>query len=93
MRRVRSRLAIGTCQCLVGVAVLALGLAGLASRAEAAVINACVKQEKGDVRIVAPGTTCKNGEDAMTWNSTGPAGPAGPQDHQVWQDLQDRQVW
>jgi len=78
MRRVRRRLAIGTFQCLVGVTVLALSLAGLASRAEAAVINACVKQEKGEVRIVAPGTTCKHHEDAIAWNITGPTGSAGP---------------
>ena len=77
MRRVRRRLAIGTFQCLVGVTVLALGLAGLPSRAEAAVINACVKQEDGKVRIVAPGTACKHHETAMTWDSTGPAGATG----------------
>jgi Protein of unknown function (DUF1566) len=86
MQRVRMRRVIGTFQCLVGVTVLALSLAGLASRTEAAIINACVKQEHGEVRIVAPGTACKNNEDAVTWNSTGdtgapgatgPAGPAG----------------
>lgn len=77
MRRVRSRLAIGTCQYLVGVAALTLGLAGLVGRADAEVINACVKQGKGEIRIVAPGTTCKDQEDAMTWNSTGPAGATG----------------
>jgi len=68
---------IGVLESLVGVTVLALGLAGLPSRAEAAIINACVNRENGLVRIVAPGTTCKRSENAMAWNSTGPAGDAG----------------
>ena len=78
MRQVRRRLAIGTMECLVGVTVLALGLAGLASRTEAEVINACVNKVNGGVRIVAPGTACKQPEDAIAWNIEGPAGATGP---------------
>ncbi len=77
MRRVRNRLMIGVLESLVGVTVLALGLAGLPSRAEAAVINACVHRANGSVRIVEPGTSCKRSETAMAWNSTGPAGDPG----------------
>lgn len=72
MRRVRKRRVIGTMACLVGVTVLALGLAGLPSRAEADVIHSCVKTKKGSIRIVAPGTVCKSSETALTWNSAGP---------------------
>lgn len=78
MRRVRRRLAIGMCQCLVGVAALTLGLAGLVGRADAEEINACVNTVNGQVRIVAQGTVCKPVENAIAWNITGPAGAAGP---------------
>lgn len=67
----------GAVQCLLGGAVLAMGLTGLASNIEAADINACVNEVNGLVRIVAPGTVCKPVETAMTWNSTGPAGATG----------------
>lgn len=78
MRRVRSRLMIGVLESLVVVTVLTLSLAGLPSRAEAAVINACVNRENGLVRIVAPGTPCRRSENAMAWHNTGPTGDPGP---------------
>ena len=78
MRGAQRRLSIGTFRNLVGVTVLALGLAGLASDIEAADINACVNHVNGQVRIVAPGTVCKPVETALAWNAAGPTGPAGP---------------
>lgn len=78
MRGAQRRLSIGTFRNLVGVTVLALGLAGLASDIEAADINACVNHVNGQVRIVAPGTVCKPVETALAWNAAGPTGPTGP---------------
>jgi len=39
-------------------------------------IHACVTNG-GVVKIVAAGTTCPNGQTAMSWNAEGPAGPQG----------------
>jgi type VI secretion system secreted protein Hcp len=40
-------------------------------------ISACVANENGQVRIVKAGATCRRGETATSWNTTGPAGAAG----------------
>ena len=66
MRRVRRRLAIGTFQCLVGVTVLALGLAGLASRAEA-------DDEHCSRDSVAVGPACIDKYEASVWKTTNAA--------------------
>lgn len=67
---------------LVGLAVVALAIAGLATYAWAAArdtqtISACVNDE-GKPRIVSAGSACKAGETALSWNTVGPVGPQGP---------------
>lgn len=42
------------------------------------VITACANISTGALRLVFAGSTCKNNEAPVTWNSTGPAGPRGP---------------
>jgi hypothetical protein len=39
----------------------------------------CIKQGKGDLRLVADADDCKRNERAVTVNRQGPTGPAGPQ--------------
>lgn len=66
----------------VGVALVALVVAGLATYAWAAsaegqTINACVNDE-GKLRLVPAVSTCKKSETPLSWNTVGPAGQAGP---------------
>jgi hypothetical protein len=64
--------------------ILAISLAAVAAGAlpaapaAAQTIHACVQQQNGDVRIVAPGSACARNQDALQWNQSGPPGPAGP---------------
>jgi hypothetical protein len=45
----------------------------------AGVFHACVHNENGNVRVVVPGTECRDTETAIEWHQRGPQGPAGPQ--------------
>lgn len=54
------------------------GLMALARPAAAQAIHACVRQNNGNIRIVADGVTCAAAENPLSWNVSGPAGPAGP---------------
>jgi hypothetical protein len=40
------------------------------------VYHGCVNRTNGQLRVLAGGA-CKNGEDAITWNRTGPKGDQG----------------
>ena len=42
-------------------------------------IHACATKTSGAVRIIAPTSTCKNGEFPLDWNFQGPIGPQGLQ--------------
>jgi hypothetical protein len=79
---------------LLCVAIAAAALAGQTAWAQlgatqtTSTIHACVKDESGQVRIVAAGSSCLASETATSWNVVGPAGvkgdtgdpgPAGPQ--------------
>jgi hypothetical protein len=61
------------------------GWAALASHATQERINACVKSQNGQVRILPAGQACLPSEQAVSWSiegpqgDPGPAGPAGPQ--------------
>ena len=61
------------------------GWAALASHAAQERINACVKSQNGQVRILPAGQACLPSEQAVSWSiegpqgDPGPAGPAGPQ--------------
>lgn len=43
----------------------------------ASVVHACYSRPTGLVRIVDPGTPCRIGETAISWNQAGPAGSPG----------------
>jgi hypothetical protein len=43
------------------------------------VYHGCVGNGSGNLRVVAPGESCKSSETAIDWNRTGPQGPQGPQ--------------
>lgn len=75
-------------------AVLAVGAAVLAASAGVAVgttlltneytdvdgvFHACVQNENGNVRVVVPGTACREPETAIEWSQRGPQGPQGEQ--------------
>lgn len=66
----------------VGIAVVAAGgtvvLTQLASAADSNTLTACVKNDSGELRLVAAGTTCAKGEHLVTWSITGPQGVPGP---------------
>jgi len=61
------------------LALLVAVVAGLlsASAASAQVINACIKLNNGQVRIVGAGDACLPSETRASWNVAGPVGPAG----------------
>ncbi len=65
---------------LVGVfaaaVVASVAVNGHAQTAPSA-IYACVVNDSGTVRIVAPGTACRKNEALITWNLQGPAGNPG----------------
>jgi len=49
----------------------------LASSASAQVIEACVHDLSGAVRIVSGPADCRTGESPLSWNTQGPPGPMG----------------
>jgi hypothetical protein len=59
------------------VAGVALAAQPSARRPSNAVINACVKKNSGQVRVVRPGAGCRKNESRLSWNVQGPAGPRG----------------
>jgi len=63
------------------LALLAVASSAAADEKESAVrrnvIKACVKENDGDARIVAPAETCRKNEKAVFWNIEGPVGPPG----------------
>ncbi|MGX1549192.1 hypothetical protein [Streptomyces adustus] len=65
---------------MIVVASADFALAGGAQRsyiAEDGTIQGCVNAI-GRLRLVEPYSACRDGEDSVTWNRTGPQGPAGP---------------
>jgi hypothetical protein len=60
------------------VTVVMVGMLGAAAAQTPPVINACVKNDDGNMRFVVTGV-CKANETLLSWNQTGPIGPAGPQ--------------
>lgn len=61
-----------------GWAVATIAIAGAAVAQTPSVINACVKNDDGNMRFVANGA-CKANETLLTWSQAGPQGPAGQQ--------------
>jgi len=66
---------------VLGVAFVlaAFGLNDAAQAQQQQSIYACVNNNSGTIKVVAPGTTCENGATLFVWNTTGPIGPQGPQ--------------
>ncbi|MFG2952073.1 hypothetical protein [Streptomyces adustus] len=65
---------------MIVVASANFALAGDARRsyiAEDGTIQGCVNAA-GRLRLVEPDAACRDGEDSVTWNRTGPQGAAGP---------------
>jgi hypothetical protein len=65
----------------LGVAVLAVVVAGAAAGLDATledgVIDAC-RHRSGYLLLPSPGKSCKDPQQAISWNIRGPEGPAGP---------------
>jgi Collagen triple helix repeat (20 copies) len=60
----------------------AFGSSGTAHGQQAQQLFACVNNNSGTIKMVAPGTLCDNGATLFQWNvagAIGPQGPAGPQ--------------
>jgi hypothetical protein len=55
------------------------GWAALTSHAAQERVDACVKTQNGQVRIVASGEACGPSEQALSWSIEGPKGDTGPQ--------------
>ena len=55
------------------------GWAALTTHAAQERIDACVKKQNGQVRIVGSGDGCLASEDAVSWSIEGPKGDMGPQ--------------
>ena len=78
----------------VGLTIAGAGFAGsqawakISAPTATSTINACVKTQNGQVRIVAAGTTCLASETATSWNVVGPTGPRGLQGPQGDRGLQ-----
>ena len=64
---------------LVAASLAAAGGAALAGASlDGGVVNACRNAANGHVRIVDSAGDCRNHEEALSWNQSGPQGPAGP---------------
>jgi hypothetical protein len=68
----------------VGVAALLVGggVAFATIPGSGGAISGCYAKKDGALRVIDSGAVCKLGENALTWNQTGPqgaTGPAGPQ--------------
>jgi large repetitive protein len=65
----------------LGIAVLAVvvagATAGLDATLEGGVIDAC-RHRSGYLLLPSPGKSCKDPQQAVSWNVRGPEGPAGP---------------
>lgn len=61
----------------VGSIGLAGGVAYAAIPDADGVIHACYNTTNGALRVVEPDIACKQGEQPLTWNHTGPQGPKG----------------
>lgn len=61
------------------IVVSAFGLNGAAQAQQTQSIYACVNNNSGTIRVVAPGATCENSATLFVWNTIGPIGPQGPQ--------------
>jgi len=66
---------------VVGVAATTAGVAvGVVANQyidSSGVYHGCVSNGDGQLRVVSPGTGCKNNEVAIKWSQTGPAGSPG----------------
>ena len=74
MVRTRRWILVGTL--LIGIFTLDSSLVPLAN---ATTYYACVNVKDGTLRMVGPGSICKNNESFAQWNDVGPIGPTGPQ--------------
>jgi hypothetical protein len=75
--RVGSRIGL-TIVVICGLAAGALGIAVAAGIPDGGgVIHACYNTTNGEVRLVESAADCKNREQAISWNQTGPQGPQG----------------
>lgn len=65
---------------ILAVVALSLGPAATleAHGGDPTKIHACVNNNSGEVKIVAPSATCNTNSTATDWNVTGPQGPQGP---------------
>lgn len=64
---------------LVAVLGVAAGSGAFASSDTTTAIHACVlSNDVGQLRIPAPGESCKSSEYELSWNQEGKPGPAGP---------------
>lgn len=70
---------------VLAVATLAVGGVAFAAIPSDGKVNACYAKkdgvlfDKGDVRLIDEGESCRSYETAIAWNQTGPAGPQGVQ--------------
>jgi hypothetical protein len=62
----------------VGLLVLSVPIAKLATTNNAAVLEACINSGNGMMRLVDSSTACHKNETRIEWNEEGPPGPEGP---------------
>jgi hypothetical protein len=55
-----------------------MAIAAATNTTSADVINACVDNRTGLLRIVSRTTSCRPSESPISWNREGPQGPTGP---------------
>jgi hypothetical protein len=72
------RRALAVIGLLLLAGAVALAAAGRGRDVSDAVINACRKEGTGALRVVIAPSSCKAGEQALSWNVRGPQGDAGP---------------
>lgn len=67
---------------MAGIAAVGVGVVGTAAWAVSyagsdGALSACAADRDGQLRLVAPGTACRNGETAVGWAQRGPQGEQG----------------
>jgi hypothetical protein len=64
---------------LIAIVLVGFLSTSLASSASAQVINACVNNVTGTLRIVSDPNNCRPPDSLLQWNEQGPEGPEGPE--------------
>lgn len=77
MNRLTAALALAAGLAVGGIA--GAGVVAAVEHSDSGVLHGCAHERSGELRLLADGEDCRQGERAVQWNVQGPPGPAGPE--------------